>query len=301
MRVVTLLPAATEIVAALGGAGSLVGISHECDYPAHILGLPRVTATPIDPEAPGSAIDAEVRRLYAAGRPVIGVDAELLRRLAPELIVTQDLCEVCAVADGEVCRLASVLRPEPAVLTLSGRTVAGVMGDILAVAGALGRTAEGRDLVSGLEERLRRLRGRPVARRPRVVCVEWLEPLYLAGHWVPELVEAAGGTDVGAAPGSHSARREWQDLVGLRPDLIVVMLCGFGLGRSQAELSALTDQAALEVLDSVPTWAIDGNAYTSRSGPRIVDGAERLAGALLGQEGPDIARWRSGFRRSASV
>jgi iron complex transport system substrate-binding protein len=301
MRVVTLLPAATEIVAALGGAGSLVGISHECDYPAHILGLPRVTATPIDPEAPGSAIDAEVRRLHAAGRPVIGVDAELLRRLAPELIVTQDLCEVCAVADGEVCRLASVLRPEPAVLTLSGRTVAGVMGDILAVAGALGRTAEGRDLVSGLEERLGRLRARPVARRPRVVCVEWLEPLYLAGHWVPELVEAAGGTDVGAAPGSHSARRDWQDLVGLRPDLIVVMLCGFGLGRSQAELSALTDRAALEVLCSIPTWAIDGNAYTSRSGPRIVDGAERLAGALLGQEGPDIARWRSGIRRSAGV
>jgi iron complex transport system substrate-binding protein len=229
------------------------------------------------------------------------VDADLLRRLAPELIVTQDLCEVCAVADGEVYRLASVLHPEPAVLTLSGRTVAGVMGDILTVAGALGRAAEGRNLVNGLEERLRRLRSRPVARRPRVVCVEWLEPLYLAGHWVPELVEAAGGTDVGAAPGGHSARRDWQDVVGLRPDLIVVMLCGFGLGRSQAELSALADQATLEVLGSVPTWVIDGNAYTSRSGPRIVDGAERLAAVLLGQEGPDIARWRSGFRRSVSV
>jgi iron complex transport system substrate-binding protein len=301
MRVVTLLPAATEIVAALGEAGSLVGISHECDFPAQVLGLPRVTATPIDPGAPGSVIGAEVRRLHAAGSPVIGVDAEQLRRLAPELIVTQDLCDVCAVADGEVYRLASVLRPEPTVLTLSGRTVAGVMGDILVVAGALGRTDEGRDLVRGLEERLARLRSRPVPRRLRVVCVEWLEPPYLAGHWVPELVAAAGGIDVGAAPGSHSARREWQDVVRLRPDLIVVMLCGFGLGRSQAELSALADQAALGVLDSVPTWVIDGNAYTSRSGPRIVDGAERLAAALLGQEGPDIARWRSGFTRSVGV
>ena len=301
MRVVTLLPAATEIVAALGEAGSLVGISQECDFPAHVLGLPRVTATPIDPGAPGAVIDAEVRRLHGAGRPVIGVDAEQLRRLAPELIVTQDLCEVCAVADGEVYRLASVLRPEPAVLSLSGRTVAGVMGDILAVAGALGRAGEGRDLVSGLEERLRRLHGRTVSRRPRVICVEWLEPLYLAGHWVPELVEAAGGVDVGAAPGSHSARREWQDLAGLRPDLIVVMLCGFGLSRSQAELSALADRAALEVLDSVPTWVIDGNAYTSRSGPRIVDGAERLAAAFRGQEGQGIARWGSGFRRSVGV
>jgi iron complex transport system substrate-binding protein len=246
-------------------------------------------------------IDAEVRWLHAAGRPVIGVDAEQLRRLAPELIVTQDLCEVCAVADGEVFRLASVLRPEPAVLTLSGRTIAGVMGDILAVADALERTAEGRDLVRGMEERLRRLRSPPRPRRRRVVCVEWLEPLYLAGHWVPELVEAAGGTDVGAAPGSHSARREWPDVVRLRPDLIVVMLCGFGLSRSQGELSALADQAALEVLESVPTWVIDGNAYTSRSGPRIVDGAERLAAALLGQEGPDIGRWRSGFTGSVGV
>ena len=301
MRVVTLLPAATEIVAELGEAGSLVGISHECDYPAHVLGLPRVTATPIDPGAPGSVIDAEVRRLHAAGTPVIGVDAELLRRLAPELIVTQDLCEVCAVADGEVFRLASIMWPEPAVLSLSGRTVAGVMGDILAVADALGRTAEGRDLVSRLEDRLRRLRSRQAARRPRVVCVEWLEPLYLAGHWVPELVEAAGGTDAGAAPGSHSARREWHDVVGLHPDLIVVTLCGFGLDRSVRELSALADPAGLEVLGSVPTWVMDGNAYTSRSGPRIVDGAELLAGALLGQEGPGIARWRPGRAEPAPL
>lgn len=299
MRVVTLLPAATEIVAALGEAGSLVGISHECDYPAHVLGLPRVTITAVDPGASGSVIDSEVRRLRAAGKPVIAVDAELLRRLAPELIVTQDLCEVCAVADGRVYRLAAVLRPEPAVLTLSGRTVAGVMRDILAVAGALGRSAEGRDLVSRLEERLRRLGSRQVAPRPRVVCVEWLEPLYLAGHWVPELVEAAGGTAAGGAPGSHSARWEWHEMVGLRPDLIVVMLCGFGLDRSLAELSSLANPAPLEVLGSVPTWVMDGNAYTSRSGPRIVDGAELLAAAFRGQEGPDIARWRCGSPSSA--
>lgn len=301
MRVVTLLPAATEIVAALGEAGSLVGISHECDYPAHVLGLPRVTITPVEPDAPGVAIDAEVRRIRAEGKPVIAVDAHLLRRLAPDLIVTQDLCEVCAVADGEVHRLASVLHPGPLVVTLSGRTVAGVLGDISALGVALGRAAEGRDLVGGLEERLRLLRGQVVARRPRVVCVEWLEPLYLAGHWIPELVEAAGGTDVGAAPGSHSARREWHEVAGLRPDLIVVMLCGFGLDRSRAELSALVNPAALAVLDSVPTWIMDGNAYTSRSGPRIVDGAELLAGALRGREGRGIARWRSVAPRPAGA
>jgi iron complex transport system substrate-binding protein len=301
MRVVTLLPAATEIVAALGEAGSLVGISHECDYPAHVLGLPRVTVTPIDPGATGVVIDAEVRRTFEGGKPVIGVDRELLRRLAPDLIVTQDLCQVCAVADGETHRLASVLRPEPAVLTLSGRTLAGVMGDFLAVADALGRTAEGRDLVNGLEERLRRLRNRQVARRPRILCIEWLQPLYLAGHWVPELVEAAGGTDVGGTSGSHSVRRDWHELAKLAPEVIVVMLCGFGLDRARAELSEIADPAALEMLGSVPTWVLDGNAFTSRSGPRIVDGAELLAGALLGREVPGIARWRPGSRRPAIV
>lgn len=301
MRVVTLLPAATEIVAALDEAGSLVGISHECDYPPQVLGLPRVTATPLDPGAPGAVLDAEVRRLHAAGRPVIAVDAELLRRLGPELIVTQDLCEVCAVADGEVHRLAAVLRPTPRVLTLSGRTVGGVLSDVLAVAQALGRAGEGRRLVASLDDRFRQLRQRPVARRPRVVCVEWLEPLYLAGHWVPELVEAAGGSDVGAAAGGHSCRREWGEVAALRPDLVVVMLCGFGLPRSLAELAALTDPAALGVLGAVPTWVLDGNAYTSRSGPRIVDGAELLAGAFVGQAGTGIARWPGSASRPAPV
>ena len=121
-----------------------------------------------------------------------------------------------------------------------------------------------------------------------MVCIEWLEPLYLAGHWVPELVEAAGGTDVGAAPGSHSSRREWHEVAALGPDLLIVMLCGFGVERSLAELTALRDRAALDLLETVPTWVMDGNAYTSRSGPRIVDGAELLACAFLGHEAPGM-------------
>jgi iron complex transport system substrate-binding protein len=131
--------------------------------------------------------------------------------------------------------------------------------------------------------------------------VEWLEPLYLAGHWVPELVEAAGGTDVGATPGSHSVRREWQEMAGLRPDLVVVMLCGFGLDRARSELAALAEPSALAMMDAVPTWIMDGNAYTSRSGPRIVDGAELLAGALRGQDTAGIARWHAGAVRPAGV
>ncbi len=293
MRVVTLLPAATEIVAALGGAGSLVGISHECDHPASVLGLPRVTATPIDPDAPGAAIDAEVRRLHVAGKPVIGVDADALRRLAPDLLITQDLCEVCAVAEGEVHRLAAVVRPAPAVLSLSGRTIEGIWADIGSVAKALDLGPDGDELVAGHRSRLGRLRARHRGPRPRVVCVEWLEPLYLAGHWVPELVEAAGGEDVGAGAGSHSARREWSELSGLRPDLFVIMLCGFGVERTLVELSALDLPGAHSTLLSAPVWIIDGNAYTSRSGPRVVDGAELMRGALEGREARGMVRWRS--------
>ena len=230
MRVVTLLPAATEIVAALGEAGSLVGISHECDYPAHVLGLPRVTATPIDPGAPGSVIDAEVRRLHAAGKPVIGVDAELLRRLAPELIVTQDLCEVCAVADGEVYPAGgrSCGRSRRCSRCRAGRSRASWATSAPWQARSAGPPRAGISR-TGSRDACGVLRSRQAARRPRVVCVEWLDPLYLAGHWVPELVEAAGGTDV--APLRAATRRggSGTSVVGLRPDLIVVMLCGFGV------------------------------------------------------------------------
>jgi len=292
MRVVSLLPAATEIVAALGGAGSLVGISHECDYPASVLGLPRVTATPIDPSASGAMIDAEVRRLHAGSQPVIGVDADVLRRLAPDLVITQDLCEVCAVAEGEVHRLAEALKPAPVVLALSGRTLDGIWADISAVARALDLGPEGDELVAGLRSRVRRLRARSGGSAPRVICVEWLDPLYLAGHWVPELIETAGGRDVGAVPGGHSARKEWSELPGLRPDVLVIALCGFGVERASRELRALRLPEARAVLGSVPAWVLDGNSYTSRSGPRVVDGAELLRGALAGREAPGVVRWR---------
>ena len=297
MRVVTLLPAATEIVAALGGADRLVGVSHECDYPATVLGLPRVTATPIDPSLPSAGIDAEVRRLRATGRPVIGVDADALRRLAPDLLVTQSLCEVCAVADGEAHRLAAALARPPGVLRLGGTTLAGIWGDIRAIGAALGLGREAEALVAGLQTRLADLQRRTPPLPPRVLCVEWLDPLFLAGHWVPELVAAAGGSDPAATPGSHSTRREWREVAGLRPDLILVMLCGFGVERSLAELEAIGPEARA-ALGAAPVWILDGNAYTSRPGPRVVEGAERIAAALRGEELPGLVRWRDASLRA---
>lgn len=292
MRVVTLLPAGTEIVAALGGAGHLVGISHECDYPRSVQQLPRVTTTSIDATAPGATIDAEVRRLRQSGRAVIAVDGAQIRKLQPDLIVTQGLCEVCAVSDGEVYRLAEAMHPAPRILSLATHDLAGIWRDIHDIGITLDLADEAEELVLGLQSRLQRLRLGTPALRPRVLCIEWLDPLYLAGHWVPELIEAAGGKDVGALAGGRSARRDWDELVELRPDYIVVMLCGFGIDRARVELDALEHPEALGLMGLVPTWILDGNQYTSRPGPRVVDGAERIRAALTGTRAREVERWR---------
>jgi iron complex transport system substrate-binding protein len=291
-RVITLLPAVTEIVAALGDQRVLVGISHECDYPPSVQHLPRVTTTPIDSGASSASIDAEVHRLRQSGKPVIAIDADQLRRLAPDLIITQELCEVCAVSQGQVRRLAATMRPRPQVLALAAHDLEGIWRDIVNVGAALSMEDEAEELLLGLQSRLERLRALSLAHRSRVLCIEWLDPLYLAGHWVPQLVHAAGGEDVGAVAGSHSEPGEWAALARSAPDCILIMLCGFGIGRSRAELELLTNPDALELIGRVPTWILDGNAYTSRPGPRIVDGASRIRSALRDQSMPGVERWQ---------
>jgi iron complex transport system substrate-binding protein len=291
MRVVSLLPGATEIVAALGGGDRLVAVSHECDHPPWVRQLPRVTFTPVDPSLPGAAIDAEVRRLREAGQAVIAVDADALARFAPDLIIVQDLCEVCAVADGAVHRLADALPHPPEFLTLTGRTLEGVLDDISRVARVLEVADRGETFLAELRARLEALRRGARATRTRVLCIEWLEPLYLAGHWVPDLVAAAGGIDVGASAGAHSARVAWEAAAALQPELVFVMLCGFDLERARQELDRLDVPDARPVLHGPSVWLLDGNAYTSRPGPRLVDGAERLQAAMRGVDCAGLARW----------
>ena len=176
------------------------------------------------------------------------------------------------------------------MLRLGGTTLDGVWKDVRVVGAALGLGPEANALVAGLEARLAALRVGAPGTPPRVLCVEWLDPLFLAGHWTPELVAAAGGCDAGAVPGSHSARREWGEVVRLQPDLIVVMLCGFGVERSLAELESIGPEAQA-ALATAPVWILDGNAYTSRPGPRLAEGAERIAAALRGKEMPGLVRW----------
>ena len=293
MRVVSLVPSATEIVAALGAEALLVGISHECDYPPSVQHLPRVTTTSVDVEATGGDIDAEVRRLQQAGQPVIAIDEQQLHRLAPDLILTQDLCQVCAVSDGQVHRLSARLGSSR-VVSLAAQDLEGIWRDVGVVGAALGRENKARELTSRLQRRLSRLGGSSSQTRPRVLCIEWLNPLYLAGHWVPQLVASAGGADIGAVPGSQSRRAGWSELLGLEPTCILIMLCGFGVERSRAELELVEDTDALDLLARVPTWILDGNAYTSRPGPRVVDGARLMHAAFRGESVTGLEPWPAG-------
>ena len=292
MRVVSLLPAATEIVAALGGRTCLVGISHECDYPASVLDLPGSPPRPIDIVAAGGA---HRRRSPSAERERASrsspIDADALRRLAPDLIITQSLCQVCACHDGQVYRLAAGFdrrRSCPARRDDAGRASGQTSGRSARRWGSAGRR---KCWSLGLQARLADLAA-PGAAPPAAGAVcRVAGPAVLAGHWVPELVAAAGGRDPAVTPGSHSTRREWSEVVGLRPDLILVMLCGFGVERSLAEFEAIGPEARA-ALATAPVWILDGNAYTSRPGPRLVDGAERIAAALRGEELPGLVRWR---------
>lgn len=284
MRVVSLVPAATEMLAAMHAEDLLVGISHECDWPASVQHLPRVTTTPIDSSLPSGVIDTLVREAGREGRPVIAVERARLLALRPDLIITQDLCDVCAVADGQVYALAKAIDPAPSVVTMKGRTLEGVLQDIADLGSAIDRRPAAESLMQAMRSRLAAIPEAPEA-RPRVVCIEWLEPIFLAGHWVPDLIRAAGGVDVGAEPGSHSRVVTWEELSALRPDVIVVAPCGFDLERAKREVEAfdqrqrslgkpaLSDGTAHVVL-------LDGNAYTSRPGPRLAEATERIAAAL---------------------
>ena len=283
MRVVSLLPAATEIVAVIGGAGLLVGVLHECDYPPEVQALPRVTRTRVDPALPAREIDRQMAEAKRSGVTPIEVDLPTLTRLRPDVLIGQSVCDVCAVGTDELARVVRALDPTPWVVTLHPHTLADVFGDIVRVGEGLTRREEARQAVAGLEQRVRRLE-QSVAPRPtpvRVLVLEWLDPPYVAGHWVPELVALAGGTDVGNTAGASSVVRPWRELAMAAPDLVIIALCGFDAARARRELAAVTDPDA-RALFSRRVEIIDGNAYTSRPGPRLVEAAELLARLIRG-------------------
>jgi iron complex transport system substrate-binding protein len=281
-RVASLIPSATEIVCALGLEDRLVGRSHECDFPPSVRALPALTRAKLDVNRASARIDRDVRALVAQGLSVYEVDVEGLRRAAPDVILTQDQCAVCAASRADVeSALAQVTGAAPRVLSLDPRTLGDVLRDAVRVASALGAPARGRELADRLQVRISALgeRAAGTAIRPSVALVEWIDPLMAAGNWMPELVALAGGRAAFGETGRASAWTTWETLRDADPDVLVVLPCGFDLACSRAELGPLVAQpgfAALRALRSGRAYLVDGNQYMNRPGPRLVESLEIL-------------------------
>ena len=283
MNIITLLPSATEIVAALGATGQLRGISHSCDWPREVATLPRLTATAVDSLATAGAIDAQVRSIVGTGAPLYTIDAEAIRALRPDVIVTQALCDVCAVSEGDVRALAAELSPPPTVVTLAGRTINGVLDDIRAVGAAIGANDEALELIDGLLKRLTRVHETLTAARaprPRVTVIEWTDPLFAAGHWVPEMVGKAGGVDVLARAGEHSVVVTVEAVRAAAPEVLCVAPCGFNLAECVEAARTLLARDEWAWARSLEVWALDANGMSSRPGPRLVSGVETMAAVM---------------------
>jgi iron complex transport system substrate-binding protein len=288
MRIVSLVPSATEILFALGLGDEVVAVTHECDYPPAALELPKVTRDALPPDLTAGQIDAAVRARTDQGEAIYELDVDALHELEPDLIVTQALCAVCAVSFEDVRAIAEELRSQPQVISLDPRTLGEVLGDVRTLAEATDRRDAGIALVQDAGARIDcvRLAVRD-RRRPRVAALEWLEPVYVAGHWTPQLIEYAGGLDVLGMPGEHSERRTWDQVAAAEPDVVVVMPCGYDGERAHAE--ALSYGAKLASLGAGQVVAVDAAAYFSRPGPRLIDGLELLASILQPDSVPEVA------------
>ncbi len=286
MRICSLLPGATEVVVALWNTKHLVGISHECDYPPEIRTKPVLVRAAIDTSSLTSRqIDAQIRARMKAGLPLYELDATLLGRVRPHLVITQDLCQACAITPSQLADALRALPSPPRVLSLNPSTLDDVLADIERIGEAIGRPQEAGALVEQLRARLQAVLIQ-VARagtHPRVACIEWLDPMYAAGHWVPDMVACAGGVDVLGKAGAPSAPITWKQLKDARPDVLVIMPCGFPIARTRREIVRLTKQPGWKTLPAVKAGRVflaDGPAYFNRPGPRVIDGIELLASCL---------------------
>lgn len=283
LRIVSFLPAGTEMIHALGAGNELVGRSHECDYPSSVTSLPVVSRPALDLDgASPEEIDLAVAQRMDSGDTLYTIDEVLLRDLRPDVILTQNLCRVCAPSGDELTRAVRKFGLQPEVLFLTPRTIGEIADNILDVGRAIGRLEEAKAVVRSNQERLALVRAAVKnARKRRVVFLEWTDPLFCGGHWVPEMISLAGGEDPLGRPGEDSVRMDWDDVVSARPEMIIVSPCGYRLEQSVDLARQMRQVPGAEV------YAVDANAYFARPGPRVVEGVELLAHLFH----PDLVSW----------
>jgi iron complex transport system substrate-binding protein len=281
MRIISLVPNGTEILFAVGAGDRVVGVSHECDFPAEARTRPILTGSALTPGMSSAEVDKAVSAQVGSGESLYTLDEAQIVELAPDLIVTQQLCPVCAVSTEQVDGAVKPLPRCPDLLSLDPRTLADVFADIRRVGEATGRASEAEALLESLEDRLEAVRARVAGKpRPRVLALEWLDPPFAGGHWVPEMIERAGGIDAVARPGDHSTRLTWEQVAQADPDFIVAMPCGFDEAGARAQIDLIAGRPEWHTLRAVRegrVHPVDANGCFSRPGPRLVDGIERLA------------------------
>lgn len=282
LRILSLLPAATEMVYLLGLKKYLVGVSHECDYPSGAKLKPKVTSSIVDNTMSSQMIDDRVKKTLHRGRGALHIKEDILEKLSPNLILTQELCEVCAIGFSEVKKAARMLDGDLKIISLEPESVEDILENILLVGEATEKILEARLLVDSLKKRLKKLESSTyylVSKRPKVLVIEWLDPIMVAGHWVPEMVERAGGKNLISNRGSRSKIVTIDQIIASRPDILVISPCGFDIERTRKEMSLVN-----KIVKAVKPgkWRlIDGNAYMTRPGPRVIDGIEKLSDVIL--------------------
>lgn len=290
MRICSLLPSATETLFALGLGDSVAGVTHECDFPPEAATKPPLIRPRVDPKALPAEIDRQVTELVRRGESIYSVDADLLQSISPDLIVTQDLCHVCAASPDDLATALTRLPKLPRVLSLTPHSLADVWDDIRRIGEATGRKREGQALAITLEQQVAaiEMKAAQLTPRPRVVCLEWLDPFYAGGHWVPEMVTKAGGEDVLGHAGEPSCRVTPKQIAESRADVIVIMPCGYSFDRVSSEMRDLNlpdSWRALPAARDRRIFGVDANSYFSRPGPRLADGVAILAEILHPGEG----------------
>lgn len=292
-QIVSFLPSATEIACALGLSDQLVGVTHECDYPPEIVGKPIVVRNALPIETMSQCeVDQAVAQRLREGRSLYEVDEKLLQALAPDLILTQDLCQVCAPSGNEVSQALSLLPKKPQILWLTPNSLEQIAGNVRDLGEATGRAKEAQELIATGRARLETIAGvtRNLSDRPRVFCMEWLDPVYCSGHWVPEMVSLAGGEDALSREGKDSVRVSWDDVVKWAPEVLIITPCGFNLEKAIEQARQLVRYPGWSDIPAVRegrAYAVDANSFFARPGPRVVNGTELLAHLIH----PDLFEW----------